>query len=328
MECIETRALKSSFLSQMAMKTNPQVFYNDEGWCFAGVNSFNSDDFPVEDLLNLDSPEKEFQEGCVFQRPEQGEDVKKLPHEINFENSDDVVSGEFQSLSAGDLMVPFDELENLEWLSQFVDDSTSEFSLLCPARNFSGRNGRFSGNPPPLNISAVQKPRSPCFPLPLPTKPRSNRSRSNGRPWSLPWLTLSAAESSSTSLSSHGSSTITPLFSENPVQKTLWFSPLEKPPVKKQKRKPEYDGVAISGRRCTHCQVQKTPQWRAGPLGPKTLCNACGVRFKSGRLFPEYRPACSPSFSQENHSNSHRKVLEMRRRKENLVEPDLMVQSF
>nr|GMD54437.1 GATA transcription factor 1-like [Ipomoea batatas] len=69
------------------------------------------------------------------------------------------------------------------------------------------------------------------------------------------------------------------------------------------------------GRRCQHCRVDKTPQWRAGPMGPKTLCNACGVRYKSGRLLPEYRPANSPTFSAAVHSNSHRKVLEMRRKK-------------
>ncbi|XP_073135330.1 GATA transcription factor 1-like [Henckelia pumila] len=79
--------------------------------------------------------------------------------------------------------------------------------------------------------------------------------------------------------------------------------------------------VAISeesgllGRRCQHCLVDKTPQWRAGPTGPKTLCNACGVRYKSGRLHPEYRPACSPTFSSLLHSNSHKKVLEMRMKK-------------
>ncbi|CAN1237973.1 GATA transcription factor 8 [Linum grandiflorum] len=61
-----------------------------------------------------------------------------------------------------------------------------------------------------------------------------------------------------------------------------------------------------------HCEVTKTPQWRAGPMGPKTLCNACGVRFKSGRLFPEYRPAASPTFVPTLHSNSHKKVVEMR----------------
>lgn len=70
------------------------------------------------------------------------------------------------------------------------------------------------------------------------------------------------------------------------------------------------------GRKCQHCGVEKTPQWRAGPLGPKTLCNACGVRYKSGRLVPEYRPANSPTFCSELHSNSHRKVVEMRRQKQ------------
>ncbi|OIW05811.1 hypothetical protein TanjilG_23597 [Lupinus angustifolius] len=64
--------------------------------------------------------------------------------------------------------------------------------------------------------------------------------------------------------------------------------------------------------KCTHCEVTETPQWREGPMGPKTLCNACGVRYRSGRLFPEYRPAASPTFVASLHSNSHKKVIEMR----------------
>jgi hypothetical protein len=35
---------------------------------------------------------------------------------------------------------------------------------------------------------------------------------------------------------------------------------------------------------CAFCRTQKTPLWRNGPFGPKTLCNACGVRFKLGML--------------------------------------------
>uniref|UniRef100_A0ACD5WW64 Uncharacterized protein n=1 Tax=Avena sativa TaxID=4498 RepID=A0ACD5WW64_AVESA len=70
---------------------------------------------------------------------------------------------------------------------------------------------------------------------------------------------------------------------------------------------------AAARRRCTHCASEETPQWRLGPDGPRTLCNACGVRFKTGRLLPEYRPANSPTFSPLLHSNSHRRVLEMRR---------------
>ncbi|KAK2424788.1 GATA transcription factor [Trifolium repens] len=65
-------------------------------------------------------------------------------------------------------------------------------------------------------------------------------------------------------------------------------------------------------RKCTHCEVTKTPQWREGPKGPKTLCNACGVRYRSGRLYPKYRPANSPTYVESVHSNCHKKVLEMR----------------
>lgn len=36
--------------------------------------------------------------------------------------------------------------------------------------------------------------------------------------------------------------------------------------------------------RCVHCGNTETPLWRAGPDGPKTLCNACGVRYKKGKL--------------------------------------------
>jgi hypothetical protein len=62
---------------------------------------------------------------------------------------------------------------------------------------------------------------------------------------------------------------------------------------------------------CTHCMSSKTPQW-TGPLGPKTLCNARGVRFKSGRLPLEYRPTKSPTFVSHIHSNFHKKVLQLR----------------
>lgn len=34
-----------------------------------------------------------------------------------------------------------------------------------------------------------------------------------------------------------------------------------------------------NGHCCTQCGTQSTPVWRAGPHGPKTLCNACGVRY-------------------------------------------------
>ncbi|KAG5241892.1 hypothetical protein OIU76_025039 [Salix suchowensis] len=78
------------------------------------------------------------------------------------------------------------------------------------------------------------------------------------------------------------------------------------------------DMISVSGnehfllRKCVHCQVDKTPQWRAGPSGPKTLCNACGMRYSTGKLLPEYRPAASPTFDKIRHSNFHKQILKKR----------------
>ncbi|XP_047058430.1 GATA transcription factor 16-like [Lolium rigidum] len=34
---------------------------------------------------------------------------------------------------------------------------------------------------------------------------------------------------------------------------------------------------------CTDCYTTKTPLWRGGPTGPKSLCNACGIRYRKRR---------------------------------------------
>ncbi|KAF5746714.1 putative GATA transcription factor 15 [Tripterygium wilfordii] len=34
---------------------------------------------------------------------------------------------------------------------------------------------------------------------------------------------------------------------------------------------------------CTDCKTTKTPLWRGGPSGPKSLCNACGIRHRKQR---------------------------------------------
>jgi hypothetical protein len=133
----------------------------------------------------------------------------------------------------------------------------------------------------------------------VPAKARSKRSRAAPCNWNSRLLVLSQNTSDAdVAISGHPDS----------GKKTVKGSP----------KKKEYcpDGLAGEGRKCLHCATDKTPQWRTGPLGPKTLCNACGVRYKSGRLVPEYRPAASPTFMLTKHSNSHRKVLELRRQKE------------
>ena len=135
----------------------------------------------------------------------------------------------------------------------------------------------------------------------VPAKARSKRSRGPPCNWASRLLVLSPTTSSS------DTEVVSPVSTHSGTKKPAKATP---------RKKDSGDGSGGDGRRCLHCATDKTPQWRTGPMGPKTLCNACGVRYKSGRLVPEYRPAASPTFVLTKHSNSHRKVLELRRQKE------------
>ncbi|XP_074582727.1 GATA transcription factor 5-like [Curcuma longa] len=241
-----------------------------------------------------------------------------------------------------------DAVEELEWMSMIMDDSISEIPPPCSyAPPFilplgdAQKEKRQAG----VFVSQRQDSRPSFGPavcalsteamVPVKAK-RSNRSRGVTAAWSmsgpLPFADSSSSISSASSCSSTSSSPPCLIYDPSAGADEESFllysqpSPPPLPPLLTKKHKPKKRGrkpkilPTASGpsgeRRCSHCGVQKTPQWRAGPLGAKTLCNACGVRFKSGRLLPEYRPACSPTFVSHIHSNSHRKVLEMRRKKE------------
>ncbi|GMJ12267.1 GATA transcription factor 15 [Hibiscus trionum] len=43
-------------------------------------------------------------------------------------------------------------------------------------------------------------------------------------------------------------------------------------------------GISIETKKnCADCGTSKTPLWRGGPAGPKSLCNACGIRSRKKR---------------------------------------------
>ncbi|XP_051127260.1 GATA transcription factor 18-like isoform X2 [Andrographis paniculata] len=52
------------------------------------------------------------------------------------------------------------------------------------------------------------------------------------------------------------------------------------PPSKSHRASGDGDGDRLLARRCANCDTTSTPLWRNGPKGPKSLCNACGIRFK------------------------------------------------
>ncbi|KAJ0977414.1 hypothetical protein J5N97_012888 [Dioscorea zingiberensis] len=181
---------------------------------------------------------------------------------------------------SGDLSEPaYDELAELEWITNLGEETFSSEDIE-KLHLISGIKPSSEAAPPPSSVSET----------PARGRARSKRSRAANVSWSsrLPILSSSSSESDA----------------------------IAAPPPKPVKKKEAAPAAAVARRKCLHCEAEETPQWRAGPMGPKTLCNACGVRYKSGRLVPEYRPAASPTFIVSEHSNSHRKVLQLRRQKE------------
>ncbi|KAM7265020.1 hypothetical protein ACFE04_002703 [Oxalis oulophora] len=294
--CMEVAsALKSSLRRELAKTVILEELcsVNSINTSNVNVNGVVEDNnnFAVDCFLDFSQQEDNININNISEEEEE-EDKSSVSsqNEDNSNSSTSSTSSVFSSHSFlhTDFSEPVEELKELEWVSQFVDDSMSEPSLIC----LNPQSQRFEPKPEPVF------PRGPCFalPSPVPVRTRTKRQRTTRQTWSI--------------------------LSE-PASFTGSYTVQIEPPSKKTKRKyPVQTGSSLVQRKCSHCQIQKTPQWRAGPLGPKTLCNACGVRFKSGRLYPEYRPACSPTFCGDLHSNSHRKVLEMRRKKES-VEPEL-----
>lgn len=210
---------------------------------------------------------------------------------------------------------------SLEWLSVFVEDCLSSRGNCVPAPAPPIVQKPTSTSPKPrkpeeIHGSSLQKISVPC-------KARSKRKRVSPKTKTNPLTSWTKHINPQTqNLQSVVGATDPPLLHHQ----TYWLAdselilPKKEENVKGESEEEEEEKLGgqqqgqgqVQPRRCTHCLAQKTPQWRAGPLGPKTLCNACGVRYKSGRLLPEYRPAKSPTFVSYLHSNSHKKVLEMR----------------
>ncbi|GER43230.1 GATA transcription factor, partial [Striga asiatica] len=222
-----------------------------------------------------------------------------------FSEPDPLFPGDLPSDLLTELSFPYEDTAQLEWLSTFVEDSYSCGGLTIGknsgppfAETNDGPNHKHFQTSSPISVlesttsstssCSVEKTEPPLSPNPCrgPQKARSKRPRPvtfAARP------TIQLVE--------------------------LGLGPSQ-PKQKQQKKKIRAAATGptkeVPIRKCMHCEITKTPQWRSGPMGPKTLCNACGVRHKSGRLFPEYRPAASPTFVPALHSNSHKKVLEMR----------------
>ncbi|CAI9772991.1 unnamed protein product [Fraxinus pennsylvanica] len=238
---------------------------------------------------------------------------------------------------SAELCVPYEDIVQLEWLSTFVEDSFSGADLtlgkenLCVDKKPLHQQFLTSSPVSVLENSSSSSSSSSCSvgkTMPLDLRHRGPHRARSKRPRPATFNPRAGIQ-----LISPSSSIETPQPFVTPVvsSESEYFAesqPTEKimkPVGAEQKKKKKIKSFVPVGptemnqnppaqavRKCMHCEITKTPQWRAGPMGPKSLCNACGVRYKSGRLFPEYRPAASPTFVPSLHSNSHKKVIEMR----------------
>ncbi|KAF5481854.1 hypothetical protein F2P56_002473 [Juglans regia] len=74
----------------------------------------------------------------------------------------------------------------------------------------------------------------------------------------------------------------------NPMQKYFEDQKQPKPPNNSENDNMSRNNSLNSSsntaiRVCADCNTTKTPLWRSGPRGPKSLCNACGIRQRKAR---------------------------------------------
>ncbi|KAG0203179.1 hypothetical protein BGX31_003407 [Mortierella sp. GBA43] len=59
------------------------------------------------------------------------------------------------------------------------------------------------------------------------------------------------------------------------------------PTTPKKNGLPATPASTAQQKRCGYCNCITTPMWRRGPNGPGTLCNACGVKWKHGKILQD-----------------------------------------
>ncbi|KAE8818592.1 GATA transcription factor 11 [Hordeum vulgare] len=253
---------------------------------------------------------------------------------------DDVPAGEEQDYSAAGLGCPDDSLDDILACLPALDDAFLEaLGIDCSlmdvdtesggARKTASSSGSDRQGSAPSGASSCRSLSSTtsswepspgsgsASPFPrwdVPTKPRRQPAAARTRAWSHPSLSFDVPDGHGVSAVNSGE------FGHDVDSKPGRLSHGGgdfSSNVGDTGGGPRRSRDEAEGKMCAHCQVTQTPQWRHGPDGPGTLCNACGIRYRMGsdKLVPEYRPSTSPFFRSGDYSNRNSKVQKLREKK-------------
>ncbi|TKY75433.1 GATA transcription factor 5 [Spatholobus suberectus] len=170
MEVAVAKALKPSLRGEFIVQQTPLY---EEFLCLNANTVGGGEDFFVDDLLD-------FSNGEGYDEEKESVSVSSQSQDRGEDDSNSNSTGvSYDSFFSTELAVPAGDLEDLEWVSHFVDDSLPELSLLYPVRSVEANRWV---EPDP---SAKKTPRFP-WEMKITTKARTVRNRKpNARVWSL-----------------------------------------------------------------------------------------------------------------------------------------------
>lgn len=109
------------------------------------------------------------------------------------------------------------------------------------------------------------------------------------------------------------------------VEEQDFTAPKKKKSSGKRKRRPSGPNVPMHERACEYCGTSDTPLWRRGPSGKSSLCNKCGVKWRSGRpmMYPDGTMLSPPSpdtLASYANASEKKKVRQQQKRLEKSME--------
>jgi len=271
-----------------------QSFENLQGMALSlvgTVRNLETNSFPIDDMSEMASSNP----APTVPTPDSGEKRAKVS-ETRYKRQVPLSSAQIQNPS------PFRSIFGSCGDFRSLDNSRSLLNMSCPdfmklpSADFDGGPVEFPPRRPykrPPNpiirpIPRCSSPNYSTFPLPIYASPQEPFSFSSSVGTSFSPVSdnqvAEALESSSPSPSPRDDADSP---SSSPTRKKVHPREHRMKRRVQRLRRIEKKMQQNPGLKCYECGATETPEWRRGPKGPNTLCNACGIRYsKQARGLP------------------------------------------